>query len=172
MEDRTVVYSAIDASLGANAKLFQRELRAVCNYAANGLVPPEEEGYMDGARAYNQVITRLFPEERTETDIEFYNAAVLRQRGSRLPDGCAGKAFYDKAYQFIVVITERLSEVSMADRAWDRLALPWLGLGNGTWRREPRSLSLLARSDAQVYPLRTRIAPCLLAHGAGGVARQ
>ena len=41
---------------------------------------------------------KLFAEERTQLDTDFYNAAKELQTKSRLPDGCTADEFMAKAY--------------------------------------------------------------------------
>ena len=86
MKQRTAVYTMMHKSAEAKAPIFARELRESCDYSRAGTVG----GYFDGVKAYRMMYAKLFAEERTKMDVDFYNAAKDLQIKTRLQDGCTG----------------------------------------------------------------------------------
>ena len=114
MEGRTTIFAAIYRSLETTAPMFARELRESCDYARHGV----DGGYFDGTLAFRMSYAKLFAAERTKADREFYRAAELLQRSTRLPDGCRPEEFMKKAYAWIYKIRPHLAQgYSDADAA-------------------------------------------------------
>ena len=106
MKQRTSVYSMIYHSVEPKAPIFARELREACDYMRDGVAG----GYFDGITAYRMVYDKLFAEQRTQIDVDFYNAAKDLQIKSRLPDGCSAEAFMTKAVSWIYKIRPHLAQ--------------------------------------------------------------
>ena len=104
MKQRTAVYTMMHKSAETKAPIFARELREACDYSRAGTVG----GYFDGVTAYRMMYARLFAEERTQMDTDFYNTAKDLQTKSRLPDGCTADEFMAKAVSWIYKIRPRI----------------------------------------------------------------
>ena len=106
MRQRTDVYSAFYKSAEPKAPIFARELRESCDYTRDNVAG----GYFDGVTAYRMVYNKLFAEERTQMDVDFYNTAKDLQIKARLPDGCAADDFMAKAIAWIYKIRPHLAQ--------------------------------------------------------------
>ena len=106
MSKRTSVYTMMHKSAEPKAPIFARELREACDYSRTGTVG----GYFDGVTAYRMVYSKLFAEERTQMDTDFYNTAKELQTKSRLPDGCSSDEFMAKAVSWIYKIRPHLAQ--------------------------------------------------------------
>ena len=104
MKQRTDVYTLFYKSAEPRAPIFARELREACDYTRDGLAG----GYFDGVTAYRRVYAKLFADERTRMDVDFYNSAKEMQLKSRLPDKCSAEVFMSKAVSWIYKIHQAL----------------------------------------------------------------
>ena len=71
-----------------------------------------------GALAYKLAYAKLFQAERTQADVDFYDAAKQLQKKTSLADGCRANEFMLKAYSWIYKIRPHLAQkYSDADAA-------------------------------------------------------
>ena len=69
------------------------------------------DGYFDGPRAWQIVTLRIEGEAgRTESDKQFYLAALEMQKGNPLLDGCSSADFQKKAFAFVQYILPNLAQ--------------------------------------------------------------
>ena len=100
-------------SVEPKAPIFARELREACDYTRDGVAG----GYFDGITAYRMVYDKLFAEQRTQSDVDFYNTAKDLQTKTKLPDGCTADAFMAKAVAWIYKIRPHLAQPFTDDDA-------------------------------------------------------
>ena len=93
MKQRTDVYTLLYGSVAPKAPTFAREMREGCDYTRDGIAG----GYFDGITAYRMIYAKLFAEQRTKMDVDFYNTAKELQLKTRLSDGCTADEFMTKA---------------------------------------------------------------------------
>jgi hypothetical protein len=105
LEARTAIYKALKKACDKNAPCLAHELSIKCNLKSyqGGMY----EGYFEGKRAYDMVMTRMTI-KATQNDDNLYRTAERTQRDNRLPKGCSAAEFDGKYLSFIRIINPNL----------------------------------------------------------------
>ena len=111
MEDYTLIYVLVSASLEVNCPVQAKQLEAACNFYTRN--ESSVEGYYDGPLAFAASMGLLNLEEnvggdRPKTDSDFYEKALSAQLAHPLPDGCAAEEYMKRAGHFMYQISPHL----------------------------------------------------------------
>jgi len=97
----TRTYNLLAQSCKETAPLIHELMRQHCDMSRYDV--PVAGGAFDGYRAWH-IIEQNFHKERTDEDIEYYEAALRLQVDNSLADGCSPDEFVSKATTFVIDI--------------------------------------------------------------------
>jgi len=97
----TRTYNLLAESCKETAPLTHELMRQHCDMSRYDV--PVAGGAFDGYRAWH-IIEQNFHKERTDEDIEYYEAALRLQVDNPLADGCSPDEFVSKATTFVIDI--------------------------------------------------------------------